>query len=227
MSFLIELKDVTKTYMMAKEKYLALKGINVTIQKGELVTIIGSSGSGKTTTMNILGLLDHPTSGKYFLDSVDTSVLSPDQIADYRNQKIGFIFQSFFLLSRLTALQNVMLPLSYRRNHSLSDRRDKNRAIGMLAKVGMDKYSTHKPYELSGGQQQRVAIARALVGNPSIILADEPTGALDTKNSHDVLELLKDLNKTEGATIVIITHDPEVAKRSQRVIKIFDGQIIS
>lgn len=183
MSSLIELQDVTKTYVMATEKYLALKGINMTIAQGELVAIIGSSGSGKTTTMNILGLLDHPTTGKYFLESVDTSSLSPNQVADYRNQKIGFIFQSFFLLPRLTALQNVMLPLSYRRNHPPGDRKDKRRAIAMLARVGMDKYAKHKPYELSGGQQQRVAIARALVGNPSIILADEPTGALDTKTA--------------------------------------------
>lgn len=226
MSSLIELQDVTKTYVMAKEKYTALKGINITIESGELVTIIGSSGSGKTTTMNILGLLDHPTTGKYFLDSIDTSTLSVDKVADYRNEKIGFIFQSFFLLPRLTALQNVMLPLAYRRNHPPGDRKDKKRALNMLAKVGMSKYVTHKPNELSGGQQQRVAIARALVGKPSIVLADEPTGALDAKNSHDVLELLNDLNKTEGATIVIITHDPEVAKKSQRIIKIYDGQII-
>ncbi len=211
---------------MAKEQYIALKGINLAIERGELVTIIGSSGSGKTTTMNILGLLDHPTTGQYFLDSVETSALTPDQVADYRNEKIGFIFQSFFLLPRLTALQNVMLPLAYRRNHPPGDRKDKKRALAMLAKVGMAKYVTHKPYELSGGQQQRVAIARALVGDPSIVLADEPTGALDTKNSHDVLELLNDLNKTEGATIVIITHDPEVAQKSQRIIKIADGKIV-
>jgi putative ABC transport system ATP-binding protein len=226
LSCLIELKDVTKTYVMATETYVALKGINLTIERGELVTIIGSSGSGKTTTMNILGLLDHPTTGKYFLDGVDTSTLSLNQVADYRNEKIGFIFQSFFLLPRLTALQNVMLPLTYRRNHPPSDRKDKKRALTMLAKVGMSKHVTHKPNELSGGQQQRVAIARALAGAPSIILADEPTGALDSKNSHDVLELLTDLNKTEGATIVIITHDPEVAQRSQRIIKIADGNIV-
>lgn len=217
--------NVTKTYVMAKENYRALKGINLTIERGELAAIIGPSGSGKTTTMNILGLLDHPTSGKYFLDAVDTSTLSADQIADYRNQKIGFIFQSFFLLPRLTALQNVMLPLAYRRNHPPGDRRDKKRALTMLAKVGMSEYITHKPNELSGGQQQRVAIARALVGNPSIILADEPTGALDTKNSQDVLELLGELNQTEGATIIIITHDPEVAGKSRHVIKISDGEI--
>jgi putative ABC transport system ATP-binding protein len=226
LSSLIEFQDVTKTYVMAKEKYTALKGINFNVIQGEMVTIIGASGSGKTTTMNILGLLDHPSTGKYFLDGVDTTTLSPEQIADYRNQKIGFIFQQFFLLPRLTALQNVMLPLSYRRNHPDSDRDDKKKARAMLAKVGMIKYVTHKPFELSGGQQQRVAIARALVGDPSIILADEPTGALDAKNSHDVLELLKELNKTEGATIIIITHDPEVAQKSQRVIKIYDGQIV-
>lgn len=210
---------------MANEQYTALKGISLTIERGELVTIIGSSGSGKTTTMNIIGLLDHPTTGQYYLEGIDTSSLSLNQVADLRNQKIGFIFQSFFLLPRLTALQNVMLPLSYRRHHLPSDRRDKNKAKAILAKVGMEKYITHKPYELSGGQQQRVAIARALVGNPSIVLADEPTGALDSKNSHDVLKLLNDLNQSEGATIVIITHDPEVAKKSQRVIKIYDGNI--
>ncbi|MBS0351109.1 MAG: ABC transporter ATP-binding protein [Proteobacteria bacterium] len=211
---------------MAKEQYTALKGISFSVNRGEMATIIGASGSGKTTTMNILGLLDHPTTGNYFLDGINTSSLTPDQLADYRNLKIGFIFQSFFLLPRLTALQNVMLPLTYRRNHSDDDHDDKKKARAMLAKVGMIKYVTHKPFELSGGQQQRVAIARALVGTPSIILADEPTGALDAKNSQDVLELLKDLNQTEGATIVIITHDPEVAQKSQRIIKIYDGRIV-
>jgi len=226
LSSLIELQDVTKTFVMAREQYVALKGISFKVERGEYVTIIGSSGSGKTTTMNILGLLDHPTTGKYFLDGIDTSTLSLHQVADLRNEKIGFIFQLFFLLPRLTALQNVMLPLSYRRHHPPTDRRDKKHAIAMLAKVGMDKYITHKPYELSGGQQQRVAIARALAGNPSIVLADEPTGSLDAKNSHDVLEILNDLNQTEGSTVIVITHDPEVAKKSQRVIRIFDGKII-
>jgi putative ABC transport system ATP-binding protein len=210
---------------MGKESYVALKGINLTITRSDLVTIIGSSGSGKTTTMNILGLLDRPSTGRYFLGGIDTSTIALDQLADLRNEKIGFIFQSFFLLPRLTALQNVMLPLSYRRNHPPDDHRDKNRARAMLARVGMSKHITHRPFELSGGQQQRVAIARALVGDPSIVLADEPTGALDAKNSHDVLELLKELNQTEGATIIIITHDPEVAKKSNRVIKIYDGLI--
>lgn len=211
---------------MASETYTALKGINLSIERGELVTIIGSSGSGKTTTMNILGLLDRPSSGKYYLEGEDTSTLSLDEVADLRNEKIGFIFQSFFLLPRLTALQNVMLPLSYRRHHPSGEKRDKNRALTMLGKVGMSNHINHKPNELSGGQQQRVAIARALVGTPSIILADEPTGALDSKNSHDVLQLLKELNKTEGATIIIITHDPDVANQSERIIKIADGKII-
>ncbi len=166
LSSLIELKDVIKTYIMGKEKYIALKGINLKIDRGELSTIIGASGSGKTTTMNILGLLDRPSEGKYFLEGIDTSTFTLDQLADLRNEKIGFIFQSFFLLPKLTALQNVMLPLAYRRNHPPTDRRDKNRARNMLSKVGMDKYASHRPYELSGGQQQRVAIARALVGTP-------------------------------------------------------------
>jgi putative ABC transport system ATP-binding protein len=226
LSSLIELKEVTKLYRMASETYTALKGISLNIERGELVTIIGSSGSGKTTTMNILGLLDHPTTGKYYLESMDTSTLSLNAVADLRNEKIGFIFQSFFLLPRLTALQNVMLPLTYRRNQPHSDRKNKKRALEMLTKVGMSQHISHKPYELSGGQQQRVAIARALVGAPSIILADEPTGALDSKNSHDVLQLLNDLNKTEGATIIIITHDPEVAQKSERIIKIADGVIV-
>ncbi len=210
---------------MGKEIYVALKGINLSIASGELATIIGSSGSGKTTTMNILGLLDRPSTGKYLLEGTDTSTFTMDQLADLRNEKIGFIFQSFFLLPRLTALQNVMLPLAYRRHHPTGEHRDKNRARAILARVGMSKYITHRPFELSGGQQQRVAIARALVGDPRIVLADEPTGALDAKNSHDVLELLNELNQTEGSTIIIITHDPEVAKKSNRVIKIYDGLI--
>lgn len=218
----IQFKEVTKTYQMGKEVYNALKGINLIIDAGELVTIIGPSGSGKSSTMNILGLLDKASTGSYLLDGIDIKNLSLDRLAELRNQKIGFIFQSFFLLPKLNALQNVALPLLYRRQDMKSSR---ERAYEVLNKVGMSKFVTHRPTELSGGQQQRVAIARALVGHPRILLADEPTGALDVKTSHTVLELLISLNKEENTTVIIITHDPEVAQRCDRIIEIYDGYI--
>ena len=220
---MIELRDVTKVYLMGTSEFKALKGISFKIATGELVAIIGSSGSGKTTTMNILGLLDHPTTGEYLLNSKNMTGLTPNQQAYLRNRTIGFIFQSFFLLPRLTALQNVGLPLSYRDENIAII---KEKSLNMLKKVGMEHLSGHRPSELSGGQQQRVAIARALVGSPHIILADEPTGSLDSKTGQDVLNLLIELNQTEGTTIIIITHDEKVAAQAQRIIKLSDGLLV-
>ena len=217
---MIDLEHVTKTYQMGTNTYEALRGIDLHVGRGDLAAIIGSSGSGKSTTMNILGLLDKPTSGRYVLAGEDTSHLSSNQLAHLRNRKIGFIFQSFFLLPRLSALHNVGLPMEYA---NWPAKKIRQRALEMLERVDMKQFAHHKPNELSGGQKQRVAIARALVLEPEIILADEPTGALDSKTSDDVLQLL--INQAEGTTVIIITHDPEVAAACPRVIKIYDGLI--
>lgn len=220
---MIDLRNITKTYYMGENSFEALHGINFHVEKGELVTIIGQSGSGKTTTMNIIGLLDRATTGEYYLNGKDASNLTHDEQAEWRNKNIGFVFQYFFLLNRLSAIENVGLPLKYRGMH----RKEINeRVLEMIDKVGISKYAHHKPNELSGGQRQRVAIARALAGSPSIILADEPTGALDSKTSQEVLDLLIGFNKNDGATVVIITHDPEVARQGGRVIRIQDGSIV-
>jgi putative ABC transport system ATP-binding protein len=221
---MIELQNVTKVYHLGNHVYEALKGISFSIESGELVAIIGASGSGKTTTMNIIGLLDHPTDGHYYLKGTEVSRLTADQQASLRNHSIGFIFQLFFLLPRLTALQNVGMPLTYR---GLDKKTIRKQALAMLEKVGMAEFHDRKPSELSGGQQQRVAIARALVGNPDIILADEPTGSLDSKTGQDVLDLLIHLNRTEGATIIIITHDEKVAAQCPRIIKLHDGKVVN
>jgi putative ABC transport system ATP-binding protein len=221
---MIEFKDVTKTYKMGENTFEALKGISFKVSSGEMFAIVGPSGSGKTTTMNIVGLLDKPTTGSYLINNQDISKLSSNELADLRNHEIGFVFQLFNLLPRLNALQNVIMPLSYRAGLSSAEKKEK--AMSCLEKVGMDKFATHKPGELSGGQQQRVAIARALVGDPSLILADEPTGALDSKTSHDVMELLRSLNK-EGCTIVMITHDEDIAKTFPKSIHIYDGVIVT
>ena len=220
---MIELRNVTKVYQMGGNQYKALKGISFHVKTGELVAIIGSSGSGKTTTMNIIGLLDRPTKGEYYLNGKEVSSLTQHQQSLLRNRSIGFIFQSFYLLPRLNAIQNVGLPLMYRGTDSKTI---KQRSKDMLEKVGMGDLYAHRPSELSGGQQQRVAIARALVGQPSIILADEPTGSLDSKTGQDVLNLLIDLNKEVGTTIVIITHDEFVATQCSNIIKISDGLIV-
>ena len=217
---LIKFDNITKTYQTGKNEFTALKGITFTIDTGEHVAIIGPSGSGKSTTMHIIGLLDRLTTGHYYFNGKETIELSYNELAALRNRTIGFVFQSFFLLPKLTALQNVGLPLFYR---NVSKKESKERCMDILEKVGMADYATHRPYELSGGQQQRVAIARALVGEPKIILADEPTGALDSKTSDVIMELL--LHQAKGTTVIIITHDPEVAKECRRVIKIYDGMI--
>lgn len=222
---MIKLENIRKVYRMGEGEFEALKGISFTVEKGEFLAILGPSGSGKTTTMDILGLLDKPTSGKYYLDNLDTSQFSGDKLSALRNERLGFIFQLYFLLPKLSALENVILPLSYRQHDKMSMSEMQKRGMEMLKTVGMADRANHLPSELSGGQQQRVAIARALINKPSIILADEPTGALDTKTSQEIMDLLKDQNKKTGTTVVIITHSPVLASQCPREIHILDGQI--
>jgi len=223
LSSLIDLENVTKIYSLGGNKFSALNGINFKLDAGEMTAIVGVSGSGKSTLMNIIGFLDRCTSGRYLFGDTDVSHLGEQDLAEIRNKKIGFVFQSFFLLARSTALQNVMLPLFYR-----GTPRDqaKTRAIQMLEKVGVAHLAHHRPNQLSGGQQQRVAIARALVGDPEVILADEPTGALDSQTGDEVMELFTNLNEKEGRTIVIITHDKEISRRCRRTVTIRDGRIV-
>lgn len=218
---LIELKNIYKIYQMGDEQVRANDGISLSISRGEFVAIVGKSGSGKSTLMNIIGALDVPTEGEYFLGGEDVSDMSDDQLADIRNRMIGFIFQQYNLLPKLNLLENVELPLLYAGMGS-EERREK--ALRSLEKVGLKEKWKNMPNQLSGGQQQRVSIARALAGDPSLILADEPTGALDSKTSREVLDFLKALNK-EGNTIVMITHDNSIAVEANRVVRIHDGKI--
>jgi len=220
----IALHNIKKTYHTGAQSFEALKGINLSVKKAELVAIMGASGSGKSTLLNILGLLDKPSSGEYFLSGTEVAHINENEGAYFRNQKIGFIFQSFFLLPRFTALQNVMLPLNYR---EMNDEEAKSRAITMLGKVGIDHLAHARPNQMSGGQQQRVAIARALVCEPDLILADEPTGALDTHTSDTVMQLLLDLNQNDAKTIVVVTHDSEVSASCERTIHLQDGMVIN
>ncbi len=216
----IELKDVTKIYRMGNIEVGALRDVSVSIAAGEMVAIMGASGSGKSTMMNILGCLDVPTSGEYLLEGENVGQLGDDRLAEIRNRKIGFVFQTYNLLPRLTALANVELPLLYGNGH---DRR--RRAMTALSRVGLADRVGHRPTELSGGQQQRVGIARALVKEPSIVLADEPTGNLDSQSTEEVLAILKDLNHREGLTVIIVTHEPDIAAATRRIITMLDGRV--
>ena len=223
MKKLIDLRNINKTYRNGDQELKVLKNINLTVEEGEFLAIMGPSGSGKSTLMNIIGMLDRPSTGEYFLENEDVAILGDKKLAKVRNNQIGFVFQQFFLLSKLNALQNVELPLIYA---GVSQGSRKNLAKQYLEKVDLGTRMTHLPSELTGGQKQRVAIARALVNNPSIILADEPTGALDTKTGEQIMELLTELN-AEGKTIIMVTHEPEIAAYAKRQIVIRDGVISS
>jgi putative ABC transport system ATP-binding protein len=219
--WVIQAENLSKVYKMGEVEVHALNGLSMKIACGEVVAIMGPSGSGKSTLMNIIGCLDRPTSGEYILDGEPVARLTDDQLATIRNRKVGFVFQGFNLLSRATALANVELPLRY--SGVTQSRREK--AIAALEAVGLTDRMYHRPNELSGGQQQRVAIARALVNDPAIILADEPTGNLDTKSGHEIMELLQNLNREHGTTLIIVTHAPDIASQSQRIIRIRDGVV--
>jgi len=218
----IELQDITKVYQMGEVEVHALRGVSLQMEKGEILTIMGPSGSGKSTMMNIIGCLDQPTAGNYLLEGKDVGHLHDDDLATIRNRRIGFVFQTFNLLARTTALQNVTLPLIYA-GAGRTERRE--RAREALEAVGLGHRLDHLPTELSGGQQQRVAIARALANDPSIILADEPTGNLDSESGADVMAVLQGLNRERGMTVVLVTHDPMIARHTERIIHLHDGQI--
>jgi putative ABC transport system ATP-binding protein len=223
---LIEITDLTKVYGVGNVAVHALRGISLTVKKGEFIAVMGPSGSGKSTLMNILGCLDRPTSGTYVLGDEDVSRLSRNELASVRNRQIGFVFQSYNLLPRLSAAKNVMLPLLYNGHQPLSDGECTERAIAALESVGLGDRVHHRPNQLSGGEQQRVAIARALVNSPSILLADEPTGNLDTRSGEEIMGLLSQLHE-QGATIVMVTHDPDCGEYAGRIIHLLDGQIAS
>jgi putative ABC transport system ATP-binding protein len=221
---LIETTDVKKIYGMGDIRVAALDGVSISIQEGEFVAVMGPSGSGKSTLMNILGCLDRPTEGRYILDGVDVSEMDRAHLAGIRNRMIGFIFQSYNLLPRTSALKNVMAPLLYNREHKRNTEERRIIAEQVLTSVGLGDRMDHQPQELSGGQQQRVAIARALVNDPVLILADEPTGNLDSQSGEEIMELLHELNQ-DGRTIVMVTHDPEIAAHTQRAIHLMDGRV--
>lgn len=224
--YVVDAKELTKTYQMSEDIQVhALRGLTFKVEAGEIVAIMGPSGSGKSTLMNILGCLDRPSGGSYILDGKDVSQLQDNALADIRNSKVGFVFQNYNLLQRTSALANVMLPLRYNRHNGGTQHDQKEAAVAMLEQVGLKERMQHKPFELSGGQQQRVAIARALINDPAIILADEPTGNLDSKSGDEIMDLLLDLNKQKRVTLILVTHDPDIAKHAQRVIHIVDGKV--
>ena len=219
---IVDAVDLTKTYQMGVVEVNALRGLSLKIKQGEVLAIMGPSGSGKSTLMNILGCLDRPSTGKYFLNGHNVANLESNDLAEVRNRQVGFVFQSYNLLSKSSALSNVMLPLRYRRNgHELPQAK----AEELLTRVGLQDRMRHKPFELSGGQQQRVAIARALVNDPAIVLADEPTGNLDSKSGEEIMKLLLELNQENGVTLILVTHDSRVANRAQRIVHLLDGRV--
>jgi len=218
---MIELENVTKIYRMGEVEVYALNGVSVSIKQGEMLSIIGTSGSGKSTLLNVLGCLDRPTSGRYMLDGIDVSRLDDNKLAELRSKKFGFVFQDFNLLTRATALANVELPLIYS-----GGRYKRVKAMEALERVGLGKRAKHKPTELSGGEQQRVAIARALVNSPSLILADEPTGNLDSASTKEIISIFRQLHE-DGITVVIVTHESDIAQQTQRIIRLHDGKVAS
>ena len=223
---MIDIHGLTKVYGKDEIAVHALRGVNVVVEEGEFVAVMGPSGSGKSTLMNILGCLDRPTSGSYVLNGEDVSQLNKNRLASVRNEKIGFVFQSYNLLPRLTAVKNVMVPMLYNGHRGLSDEKRYEHAVAALELVGLAERTNHRPNEMSGGQQQRVAIARALINDPSILLADEPTGNLDRRSGDEIMALLGQLHE-RGVTIVMVTHDLDIAKYAQRVIYLVDGQVLS
>ena len=219
---MIQLDDVTKVYQMGEVEVVPLRNVSISIQAGEIVAVMGPSGSGKSTLMNVLGCLDIPTSGRYFLEGEEVGRLGDDRLAEIRSRKIGFVFQTYNLLPRFTALANVQLPLLYG-----NGRDARRRSMEALARVGLAERANHRPAELSGGEQQRVGIARALVKDPTLMLADEPTGNLDSKSSYEIIDILQRLNREEGITVVIVTHEPGIAAYARRVVTMMDGMVTS